>query len=56
MPDLGNLRIIRALTDQSSPDRVIWALEIKQLHVRVDIADYYVKVSACWLKLLCAQF
>jgi hypothetical protein len=39
-----------ALTDQSSPDRCYLGSWIfKQLHVRVDIADYYVKVSACWL-------
>jgi hypothetical protein len=40
------------LTDQSSPDYLLTGLLFKQLHVRVDIADYYFKVSACWLKLL----
>jgi len=50
------MNYIWAVTDQSSPDRCYLGSWIKQLHVRVDIADYYVKFFACWLKLLCAQF
>jgi len=56
VPYLGNLRIIMSSHCPKHTRSSFTGLLFKQLHVRADIADYYVLVSACWLKLLVPSF